>query len=804
MTMVSTDRTARRLQAGALASGRRGHPSRGRARRGCALLAAAGRRRRARSTSAARREQIARVAARDARRVRVDAAARRGALWAGSRRGGAARERGSRGRCSSAAATMAVGAQLYFFGRYHAYMNPRAVLVGTSMMPSVGQQLWIDRASFLRAILPPVAARRAAAARAGGASRPSRPRAAADGARPGASARCSSRRSSSTCPAEASRRRRRTSSTSPRSAGSPPRAGSHDDARRARAPRAHARPRPVAAHRAAAGPRRACCFVVTESVRGADTCSAPAADCATTPYTNALLPDRLRLLADARARLDDRGLARRPLERPAADGVARGAAHGAAPLGVRARRRVRHGVLDLAEPVLRELGHVARGRAALALGERDRPRPRRDLRGGRRRRRSSSTSVLRDLPAMQAALRGGRAPVEHALPVRHRRGGRAVPAAVAAPSAPATRAKVRNRYLDAIRRQDAHRRAPGARRLRATPGGDARGRRVRERPRRADPRARRHRAHLGRLRRGGARARSGSTRPRASLAGTPRRQPARRCATRRSRSSTCCRRCSTSWASGTRPRSPRLRARDAGREPAARRHARHARSCSRTAAASSHARSRTGARCGHAQARRDAERHSRGSCFDVASRSRRGRTSAPTRARPAGARGGRRPRNAVLTSAAPARSRFSSTASTPALRSCCVRTCSTTSSRSARAARRRRASWRGRAGARCADVERGARAAARSPVAASASACARRMRCLADRRLAGGLERRHRAPRRLERLGRSPARVAAPRDSIASASPSIAFTPAERLDGSVRLALGGLEIALLARARRRR
>src|SRR5271170_4998112 len=57
-----------------------------------------------------------------------------------------------------AAAAMAVGAQLYFFGRYHAYMNPRAVLVGTSMMPSVGQQLWIDRASFLRALLPPVAA----------------------------------------------------------------------------------------------------------------------------------------------------------------------------------------------------------------------------------------------------------------------------------------------------------------------------------------------------------------------------------------------------------------------------------------------------------------------------------------------------------------------------------------------------------------------------------------------------------------------------------------------------------------------
>src|SRR5579884_376863 len=55
-------------------------------------------------------------------------------------------------------AMLAVGAQVYFFARYHAYMNPRAVLVGTSMLPSVGQQLWSDRASFLRALVPPVAA----------------------------------------------------------------------------------------------------------------------------------------------------------------------------------------------------------------------------------------------------------------------------------------------------------------------------------------------------------------------------------------------------------------------------------------------------------------------------------------------------------------------------------------------------------------------------------------------------------------------------------------------------------------------
>ena len=54
-------------------------------------------------------------------------------------------------------AALAVGAQRYFFARYHAYMNPRAVLVGTSMLPSVGQQLWVDRFGFFVALAPPMA-----------------------------------------------------------------------------------------------------------------------------------------------------------------------------------------------------------------------------------------------------------------------------------------------------------------------------------------------------------------------------------------------------------------------------------------------------------------------------------------------------------------------------------------------------------------------------------------------------------------------------------------------------------------------
>jgi hypothetical protein len=53
-------------------------------------------------------------------------------------------------------AGFAIGAQLYFFARYSAFLNHQAILVGTSMLPSVGQQLWSDRASFVRNVFPPV------------------------------------------------------------------------------------------------------------------------------------------------------------------------------------------------------------------------------------------------------------------------------------------------------------------------------------------------------------------------------------------------------------------------------------------------------------------------------------------------------------------------------------------------------------------------------------------------------------------------------------------------------------------------
>jgi len=55
-----------------------------------------------------------------------------------------------------AAALLTVGAQSYTYSRYQSYLDHRAVLVGTSMLPSVGQQLWFDRSVFALTVLPPV------------------------------------------------------------------------------------------------------------------------------------------------------------------------------------------------------------------------------------------------------------------------------------------------------------------------------------------------------------------------------------------------------------------------------------------------------------------------------------------------------------------------------------------------------------------------------------------------------------------------------------------------------------------------
>ncbi len=55
-----------------------------------------------------------------------------------------------------AGAALALGGQTYIYSRYGAYLDHRAALVGTSMMPSVGQQLWSDRYGFAAALAIPV------------------------------------------------------------------------------------------------------------------------------------------------------------------------------------------------------------------------------------------------------------------------------------------------------------------------------------------------------------------------------------------------------------------------------------------------------------------------------------------------------------------------------------------------------------------------------------------------------------------------------------------------------------------------
>jgi len=210
-------------------------------------------------------------------------------MWAGLVETAAARGAWLTRALLVTAAALAVGAQVYFFGRYHAYMNPRAVLVGTSMLPSVGQQLWVDRSGVVRALLPPMAAalllpvaRRRLA--------PVSPRSARRGldlalaailtaafalsvhgggeqaASPDVLYLASMGRLVSAC-------------------------WRHDD----QVERAHPGPRrpiPVPPIAGAGGARRSLLFIVTESVRATEACSVPSPDCATTPYTNALLPER--------------------------------------------------------------------------------------------------------------------------------------------------------------------------------------------------------------------------------------------------------------------------------------------------------------------------------------------------------------------------------------------------------------------------------------------------------------------------------------------------------------------------------
>jgi Sulfatase len=84
-----------------------------------------------------------------------------GALW-GTLLLAATRRRGARRWIAvgllCAGALLAVGGQVYAYHRYMAFLDDNSVLVGTSLMPSVKQQLWFDRVSFVRVLAPPLLA----------------------------------------------------------------------------------------------------------------------------------------------------------------------------------------------------------------------------------------------------------------------------------------------------------------------------------------------------------------------------------------------------------------------------------------------------------------------------------------------------------------------------------------------------------------------------------------------------------------------------------------------------------------------
>ena len=209
-------------------------------------------------------------------------------LWAALVAAASARSAwGSRGLLVIAAA-LAVGAQRYFFARYHAYMNPRAVLVGTSMLPSVGQQLWVDRLAFFRALAPPMALallwprlleRMAPIA-------PARTRMALDVA--------TLALLGAVFVADVPGHGEQAAAPDVLYLASMGRLASARWDEEDLAERVHPGPRhPLnvpTVH--AGGPRRSVLFVVSESVRATDACSVPTSDCTTTPFTNALLPRR--------------------------------------------------------------------------------------------------------------------------------------------------------------------------------------------------------------------------------------------------------------------------------------------------------------------------------------------------------------------------------------------------------------------------------------------------------------------------------------------------------------------------------
>ena len=137
-------------------------------------------------------------------------------------------------------------------------------------------------------------------------------------------------------------------------------------------------------------------LIVDESVRAAEVCSVPGrragTSCDAAPGGRRAAAGPVRVHRDAGARLDDDAVDRRSDDGAAARRTPRPPADGADAPGVRACRRDRRGLLDGAEPPLRELRSLSRRPSARGVRERHRDCAVRDLRDGRRRRASCSTA----------------------------------------------------------------------------------------------------------------------------------------------------------------------------------------------------------------------------------------------------------------------------------------------------------------------------------------------------------------------------------------------------------------------------
>ena len=288
-------------------------------------------------------------------------------------------------------ALFAVGTQLQTYARYRSYLNWRTALMGNSLAPFLGQELWGDRAARARAA---PRARGRSSSRSPSALRRLAPPAPNRGAR-GIARRASSgspRRSSGGRPTrDGTAGRAPTSSGSRRWVRSRSRSGptrtswwSSAGCRTRARPEARARAAPVR-------PRgRGTSFSSSTSRCAARTSAAcPATRLPEEPVHQRAPARPPRLHADARARLDHGAVDGRDAERSVARGRARLAALGAAPARVRPPRGCGRGVLDVAEPALRQRRPLPRRPAAARLRLRDGARALRRLPRRRRRRRAA-------------------------------------------------------------------------------------------------------------------------------------------------------------------------------------------------------------------------------------------------------------------------------------------------------------------------------------------------------------------------------------------------------------------------------